>query len=167
MLLVHGHHELERFEEVVGDAGQDGLLAQPLGDEAQVQLGQVAHAAVQQLGGAARRAGGEVGLLDEGDVEAPGRQVEGAAGARDPATDDDDVERSFVQQTAGVLRSGPAHRHGVIVPRRQRPSATGRSGSAARGQVELVDRADEVGAEAVVGILGHRREPRRPVDAGP
>ena len=67
-------------------------LEQRLAHESEVELLQVAQAAVHELGGAAARSGGEVGLLDQADAVAAGGRVEGDARARDAAAHDHDVE---------------------------------------------------------------------------
>ena len=77
-------------------------LVERLGDQAQLELLQVAEAAVEQLRGAAGGAGGEVALLDEGDREPAGGGVERHTGAGDATTDHDEVEH-LVPHAAEVV----------------------------------------------------------------
>ncbi|OPZ49989.1 MAG: hypothetical protein BWY91_02931 [bacterium ADurb.BinA028] len=85
--------ERHRSHQVRGEAGeQQPALLERLGDEPEVEHLQVAQAAVDELAAAAGRARGEVALLDEPRAQAPGHRVQGAAGARHPTADDEDVE---------------------------------------------------------------------------
>ena len=84
--------EGEGLDEVGGEAEQPLAFGQRLVDEAELLLLEVAQAAVDELGGARRRAGGEVAPLDEGRPQPPPGGVEGDAGAGDPAADDEQVE---------------------------------------------------------------------------
>ena len=88
-----GDDERQRLDEVRRERDHQLALEQRLADEAEVEVLQVAQAAVDELGGAARRARGVVGALDERDAVAARGGVERDAGAGDPAADDDDVER--------------------------------------------------------------------------
>src|SRR5687768_6116950 len=67
---VDGDHELERFEQVVGNPGQDLLLSQAFGHQLELELRQVPNSSVEQFGGPPRSAGGDVVLLDQCDPEA-------------------------------------------------------------------------------------------------
>ena len=58
----------------------------------EIEVLQVAQAAVDELGRAAARPRGEVGLLDQSDAVSARGGVERHPGAGDPAADDDDVE---------------------------------------------------------------------------
>ena len=83
----HRAHEMRREH-----VQQQAALAQRLADEAELQLLEVAQAAVDQLARAARGAGGEVALLEQRDRQPAAGGVERAARARRAAADDDDVE---------------------------------------------------------------------------
>ena len=72
-------------------------LGQRLVHQVQLELLQVAQAAVDQLAGPAGRAGGQVAGLDQGHLEPAGRGVQGRAGAGHPAADDQDVELLVAQ----------------------------------------------------------------------
>jgi hypothetical protein len=75
---------------------QDVTLARALHRDAERALGEVAQAAVDELGAPTAGAPGEVAALDERDAQAAGRGVEGGAGAGDAAADDEDVERAVL-----------------------------------------------------------------------
>ena len=77
---------------------------QRLVHQAELQLLQVAQAAVDQLAGPAGRAGGVVAGLDQGHPESARGGVEGGAGAGHPATDDEYVE-PLAAQAAQVRRA--------------------------------------------------------------
>ena len=72
---------------------QQAALAQRLAHEAELQLLEVAQAAVDQLARARRRAGGEVARLDQRHRQTARGGVERAARPRHPAADDEHVER--------------------------------------------------------------------------
>nr|BFE67468.1 hypothetical protein GCM10020092_007690 [Actinoplanes digitatis] len=65
--------------------------------EVQLELFEVAKAAVNQLAGSAGRAGGQVAGLDERHAQAARGGIQGGAGAGDPAADDEDVELLVAQ----------------------------------------------------------------------
>jgi len=67
-------------------------LGQGLVDEAELLLLEVPQTAVDELGRAGRRAGGEVAPLHQGRPQAPTGGVERHAGAGDAAPDDEQVE---------------------------------------------------------------------------
>ena len=71
-----GDDERQRLDEVRRQLDHELALEQRLADEAEVEVLQVAQAAVDELGGAARGARGEVGLLDERDAVAARGGVE-------------------------------------------------------------------------------------------
>jgi hypothetical protein len=72
---------------------QQGALQQRLAHEPEVEVLEVAQAAVDQLRRAARGAGREVGPLHERDAVAARGRVERHPGARDAPADHDQVER--------------------------------------------------------------------------
>ena len=79
--------------EVRGQPGeQQAALLERLGDQPEVEHLQIAQSAVDELAAAAGGARGEVALLDEPGAQPAGHRVEGAARARDPASDDEHVE---------------------------------------------------------------------------
>ena len=79
--------------QVRGEHGEDQpALVQRLLDQGEVEHLQVAEAAVDELGGPGRGAGGPVVGLDDADAQAAGDGVQGGAGADDSAADDQDVE---------------------------------------------------------------------------
>ncbi len=93
LAVERGHDERQRVHEVRRERDQELALEQRLADEPEVEVLQVAQAAVDELGRAARGAGGVVRALDERDAVAARGRVERDARARDAATDDDEVER--------------------------------------------------------------------------
>jgi hypothetical protein len=94
--------ELE--EAVALDAG--------LEDEAEVAVLEVADAAVDEAGGAAGGAAGEVLALDEGDAQAAQGGISGDATAGDAAADDEDIEvlRGEGEQPLGARSGGLGRR---------------------------------------------------------
>jgi hypothetical protein len=92
--LGEREHERHRPHEMRRDhVEQQRALAQRLAHEPELLLLEVAEAAVDQLAGARRGAGGEVTRLDERHRQAARGGVERAARARRAAADDEDVER--------------------------------------------------------------------------
>ena len=89
---VHGEEQAQRLHEVRGGADEVFALAQGFADEAELAVLEVAEAAVDEAGGAGRRAGAEVVALDEEGLVAGELGFAGDAGAVDAAADDDDVE---------------------------------------------------------------------------
>ena len=85
--------ERHRPDQVRREPGeQQAALLQRLLDQPEVEHLEVAQAAVHQLGRARRRAGGEVALLDQPDLEPARHRVERRSDADDPAADDQHVE---------------------------------------------------------------------------
>ena len=82
----------ERVDEVGGVAEHDGALVESLADEVDLAGGEVADAAVDELGGAGAGGLGEVARLDKGGAEAAGGGVYGDAETGGPAAEDEDVE---------------------------------------------------------------------------
>jgi hypothetical protein len=97
-----GDHERQRPHEVRREPDHELALEQRLAHEAEIEVLQVAKAAVDELARAARGARGEVGLLDQRDRVAAGGGVERDARAGDPAADDDEVEALRAQSGDGV-----------------------------------------------------------------
>ena len=103
---------------------QQAPLVQRLAHEADVETLEVAQAAVDQLAGAARRAGGEVALLDQSHRQAAAGGVEGDAAAGHAAADHQHVERLRRE----TLQSAPrGHRGRAMSRARQRPPVDLRS----------------------------------------
>ena len=75
-----------------GDLHQDAALDGALVGDADLAVGEVAQAAVDQLGGPARRAEGEVVGVDGERGQSAGGGVEGDAGAGDAEADDEHVD---------------------------------------------------------------------------
>ena len=78
-------------------------LEQRLAHQPEVEVLQVAEAAVDELRRAAGGAGGVVLALDEGDAVAARGGVQRAAGAGYPAADDDDVEVVGLEGGQGLV----------------------------------------------------------------
>ena len=87
-----GDQERRRVDEVRGQLHHQLALEQRLADQAEVEVLQVAQAAVDHLRGAAGGADGVVAALEQRHRVAARGGVEGDAGAGDPAADDDDLE---------------------------------------------------------------------------
>ncbi len=91
--VVAGHHERNVVHQVRRVAAQDAALTQRLEHQRDVALAQVADAAVNQLGGAARGALGEVALLEQQRAIAARGGVDRDAEAGRAAADDDEIPR--------------------------------------------------------------------------
>ena len=87
------NEERGRIDEVRSQPDEQLALQQRLANQAEVEVLQIAKAAVDHLGGAARSALAEVVALDQRDRVAARGGIEGHAGAGDPSAHDDDVER--------------------------------------------------------------------------
>ena len=96
------HDEPQRPYEVGREVDVDLALEQRLAHEPEVEVLQVAQAAVHELARARRRPAGEVRPLDERDAVAARGGVERHARAGDPAADDQDVERFTGERGDGV-----------------------------------------------------------------
>jgi hypothetical protein len=103
LALERGDDEGKRADEVRRQGDHQLTLEQGLADQAEVELLEVAQAAVDELAGAAGGARGVVGLLDQRDAVAAGGGIESDAGAGDPAADHDEVEGVAAQRRDGVL----------------------------------------------------------------
>ena len=84
--------EAQRPDHMRRHAQQDFALGQRLAHQAEGAVLEIAQAAVDQLGGGRRGAGGEIVLLDEQHAQAAAGGVAGDAGAVDAAADDGEVE---------------------------------------------------------------------------
>ena len=92
-LLAEGRdEERRRVDEVRRELDHQLALEQRLADQAEVEVLQVAEAAVDHLRGAARGADRVVVALEQRHRVAARGGVEGDAGAGDPAADHDDLE---------------------------------------------------------------------------
>ena len=87
-----GHEQRQRVHEVRRQLDQQRALEQRLADQPEVEVLQVAQAAVDQLRRAAGGARGEVVALHQRDAVAARGGVERHAGAGDAAADHDQVE---------------------------------------------------------------------------
>ena len=81
------------MDEVRRVLAEPAALVQGLAHERDVALFEIANAAVDELGAAARRALAEVVLLEQRDAVTASRSVDGHPDARRAAADDDDVPR--------------------------------------------------------------------------
>ena len=92
----HGLHEVR------GDAlQQQSAFDERFAHEPEVELLEVADAAVHELRRAARGAAGPVALLDEADAQAAGRGIQCRTGSDDAAADHEDVEFLAAQRLDG------------------------------------------------------------------
>ncbi len=99
--VVDRRQHRQRVDQVRGrDVHQDAALDRALVGDRELALGEVAQAAVDELGRPARRAEGEVVGVDREHGEAAGDRVEGDAGAGDAEADDHHVD------LAGDVRPG-------------------------------------------------------------
>ena len=114
-----GHDEGQRADEVRRELDHQLALEQRLAHEREIEVLQVAQAAVDELARAPRRARGVVGLLDQRHRVAARGGVERHAGAGDPAPDDHHVEALAAQRGDGV----GAGDHAGTLARRARPRA--------------------------------------------
>ncbi len=90
--LERGHHQRQRAHQMRGERHHQLALQQRLAHEPEVEVLQIAQAAVDELARAAGGPRGVVGALEQRDAVAARGRVEGHAGAGDAAADDDDVE---------------------------------------------------------------------------
>ena len=97
-----GHDQRQRAHEVRRQRDHQLALEQRLAHEPEVEVLQVAQAAVDELARAARGARGVVGALEQRHAVAARGRVERDAGARDAAADDDDVELLLAQRREGL-----------------------------------------------------------------
>ena len=94
-----GHDDRDRPDEVRRGAGEEDLaLAGALVGDADRALGEVAQAAVDELGAPAAGAPGEVLALEQRNRQAARRGVESDARAGHPAADDKDVDDTSVAE---------------------------------------------------------------------
>ena len=134
-----GHDEGQRADEVRRQLDHELALEQRLAHEAEVEVLQVAQAAVDELARAAGGPRGVVGLLDERDRVAARGRVERDAGAGDPAADDDDVEALGAQGGEGVGAGDHAGHpgKGAVARARQRAPQAHRQGHDRHLRVDL------------------------------
>ena len=98
------HAEAERAHEVgCDDAGERTALGVCLAHELHIAHAQVPEAAVDELGGCARRPRGEVVTFEQRDAQPGPRGDPRHAGADDPASDDHDVERLVSKGRCGGI----------------------------------------------------------------
>ncbi len=97
--------QLQRLDQMRRHLDVDLPLEQGLANEAQVEVLQVAQAAMDEFAGAAGSAAGEVGALQQRNAEAAHDCVEGDPCAGDPATDDEDVEDCSLRLSRASSRS--------------------------------------------------------------
>ncbi len=100
-------------------------LVERLAHEPEVELLEVAQPAVDELAGAARRAGGEVALLDQRHGEAATGRVQGGATARHAAADHEDVELLAWPAARADARGAAAAPAGCGCRRRDRDESSG------------------------------------------
>ena len=98
-----GDEQLERAHQVRREVHEQRTLEQRLAHEAQVEVLEIAKAAVHELRGTARRAGGVVVALDERHAVPARGGIQRHAGAGDPAADDHEIERLCLQRRQGVV----------------------------------------------------------------
>ncbi len=125
--VVERVEEAHGLHEVRGDPLQEQTaFDQGLADEGEVELLEVADAAVHELRRTARRARAPVAGLDDADAQAAGDRVERTAAADDPAADHQDVELAGLQrldrrgalvraELGGRVEADPAALGGVLL----------------------------------------------------
>jgi hypothetical protein len=118
-LPVQRVQERDRLDQVRGELGDQVTLAQRLVDQLEVTLLQVPQAAVDQLAGPARGAGGQVAGLHQGHSQAAGRGIQRGSRSGDAAPDDQHVE-PFGRQAA-EHRAALASVQDAVTPHRQLP----------------------------------------------
>ena len=127
-----GHDEGQRTDQMRREADHELALEQRLAHEAQVEVLQVAQAAVDELARAAGGPGGVVGLLDERDRVAARGRVEGDPGPGDAAPHDDHVEALGAQRGDGV---GAGDHAGILAKAPSRAPASARPRRTARAMI--------------------------------
>ena len=138
-----GHDQRQRPHQMRRQRGHQLPLQQRLADKPEIEVLQVAQPAVHELARSRRRPARVIALLHQPDGVAAARGVERDAGAGDPATDDQHVERLVGQSGEGVVAgehqlrwvttvsSGARSGAGLdprASPRCSRPSGTSPSG---------------------------------------
>ena len=165
----HRDEERQHLHQVRGVVAEALALGEGLVDEADVALLEVAQAAVDELRGLRRGAGGEVVALDERGAQAAGGGVERAADAGDAAADDQDVEVGVAEASECVGPVEGPRDHGSSLRRRPsgRPLGVGvrrpsRSGRGRHG--ETPDTAGGVPVPSVQDVLSGGPPRRWPHD---
>ena len=90
--VVDREDEGNRTHETGGQAQQQAAFGAGLTDEPELAVAKIAEAAVDEFGGAAAGAGGEIAGFDESGSQAAGGGVEGDAAAGDAAADHEQIE---------------------------------------------------------------------------
>lgn len=86
-----------RVDEMRGELAEEIAFAAGFGDEGELTMFEIAEAAVDEFAGTTGSAGGEVGLLDQGDAKTTERGVTRDAGAENTAANDQQVKRGAGQ----------------------------------------------------------------------
>ena len=141
-------------------AVEQPALAQRLGDEREVELLQIAHAAVHELGAAARRALREVVRLEQQGPIAAARRVDGHAEPRGAAADHDDVEGLPVEPVDHLV----ALHRGRMLPRvysaAMQARAASRAAKPSADRLRVRGRAARGGARVAARARTERRGAR-------
>ena len=103
LALERRHEQLERSHQVRREVHEQRALEQRLAHQPEVEVLEVAKAAVHELRGAARGAGGVVVAFDERHAVPAGRGVERDTSPGDPAAYDHEVEELCLQRRQGVV----------------------------------------------------------------
>ena len=116
---VEERHRPDQVRRQPGE--QQAALLERLADQPEVEHLEVAQAAVDQLAAAAAGAAGQVALLQQAGVQAPGDGVERGADADDAAADDEDVELTLpggpcIAASASSRACGPSALVGLMWP---------------------------------------------------
>lgn len=91
---------------------QERPFPQGFAHQREVELFEVAQAAVDELAGPAGRAGGVVARFDQGYAQPAGGGVERHAATGDPTSDDEDIEvllPELTQRARALVRPQPYH----------------------------------------------------------
>ncbi len=115
---VEGVKEGQRADQAGSDAAQDAPLGAGIKDQAEFAVFQVADAAVDQAGGAATGADGEVAPLHQRGTEAAHRGIPRNRRAGDAPADDQDV-KGLIGETGQVFFAG-GYGKGTVVGQENR-----------------------------------------------
>ena len=146
VLAERGDEERRRVDQVGRELDHQLALEQRLANQAEVEVLEVAEAAVDHLRGAARGADRVVAALEQRDRVAAGGGVERDPGAGDPAADHDDLEalaRRSPRSRLGARdhRRAPSDAITVGTPSPGRPAAA--AAALSPGAAPEVEEADE------------------------
>ncbi len=113
VMPVDRYQKRQGMHQMRGDPLQNAPFPARLENQPEVEIFQVAQTAMDQLGGGAGRAGGEIPHLRQDDVQTAQRQIPGQSGAVDAAADDQHVMTPGGQAAEGCGTALDGGRSGI------------------------------------------------------